>query len=190
MKIFRTKNIKTISDIEIIEKYRSSNNNKYVGVLFERYSHLVYGLCLKYLKNETESKDAVILIFEKLIKDLKSNEITNFSSWLYSVSKNHCLMHLRSKQRLLKREDKYEKEAVSLNSINENPEIELKEEQLTKLEEAILKLKPEQQNCIELFYIKQKRYNEVAEITGYPIKQVKSYIQNGKRNLKLILTSK
>jgi RNA polymerase sigma-70 factor, ECF subfamily len=190
MRLFKAKDIQTFTDDELITKYKKNGDGLLVGELYKRYSHLVYGVCLKYLKNEDESKDAVLQIFENLLADLKKHEITNFKSWLHSVSRNHCLMFLRKQQTKLKRVNEYEavyqheETFAAPFAVNEAEE---KEVMLTKLEEALATLKDEQRICIELFFIKEKCYSEVAEITGYEIKKVKSYIQNGKRNLANIM---
>jgi len=185
MRLFKTK-IASLTDNELIACYKVEGYNSLVGELYKRYSHLVYGVCLKYLKNEEESKDAVLQIFEGLLSDLKKHDINNFKSWLHSVSRNHCLMFLRKQQTKQKRVNEYEAtyqhEEVFAAPFSVHEKIE-KEAILTQMEEALLKLKEEQRICIELFFIKEKCYNEVAEETGYTIKQVKSYIQNGKRNL-------
>jgi len=192
MRLFKTKNITSFSDTELIAEYKRKSDNEVIGELYKRYSHLVYGVCLKYLKNEDESKDAVIQIFENLMEDLLKHDINNFKSWLHSVTRNHCLMFLRKQQTVLKREHEYEyyAESESTNEISFAPhEKEVKENLLTGLEKAMTHLKEEQRICIELFFLKEKRYEEVAEITGYTTKQVKSYIQNGKRNLANYLNS-
>jgi len=186
MRLFKTKHIHKLTDNELITRYKKDGDNLLVGELYKRYSHLVYGVCLKYFKNEEESKDAVLQIFEKLMMDLKKHEVANFKSWIHSVARNHCLMFLRKQQTLQKKVNEYEatyqvEEAFSSPfSSNEHEE---KEVILTDLERAITLLKEEQRICIELFFLKEKRYNEVADLTGFTIKQVKSYIQNGKRNL-------
>lgn len=175
-------------DAELLLEYRSTGNKNLLGVLFERYSHLVYGLCLKYLKSEMSSQDAVIGIFEKLMDDLKKHDVKNFKSWLYMVAKNYCLMELREQQTMLKKDADFHNHSHSLKVV-EDEDTEKKEEKISSLEDAIQALKPEQMACIELFYIQEKCYQEVSEITGYDQKQVKSYIQNGKRNLKNVLTT-
>jgi RNA polymerase sigma factor (sigma-70 family) len=180
------------TDKELILQFRSSGENSCLGVLFERYSHLVFGVCLKYLKDEDESKDAVIQIFEKLMEDLKKHEIENFKSWLHSVARNFCLMQLRKKQSATEKESEYKRNepavvdfepASHLN--NDHSEI-----QLNMLEDALKLLATEQRTCVELFYLQEKCYNEIVVLTGYSLNQVKSYIQNGKRNLKNILSKK
>jgi RNA polymerase sigma-70 factor, ECF subfamily len=186
MRLFKAKKIQSSTDDELIASYKKTGDNSLVGELYKRYSHLVYGVCLKYLKNEEESKDAVLQIFEKLLTDLKKHEVANFKSWLHSVARNHCLMFLRKQQTKQKRVNEYEavyehEEAFSAPfAVHEKIE---KEKILTDLEKAITTLKEEQRICIELFFLQEKCYNEVADVTGFTIKQVKSYIQNGKRNL-------
>ena len=183
MFLFVKHNIENLSDGELITNYQKNGNKKYLSPLFERYSHLMFGLCMKYLKNEQESKDAVLSVFEKLIVDLKTQEIKSFKSWVYVVAKNHCLMHLRARASLRKKFDDYSF-AQTRDEIDFTKETETKFEHL---EEAIEALKDEQKECIKLFFLKEKCYNEIVEITGYPLKKVKSYIQNGKRNLKIKL---
>jgi len=191
MRLFKAKNISSLKDSEIIAKYKKQGDTNLVGELYKRYSHLVYGVCLKYLKNEEEAKDAAIQIFENLMKDLKKHEVSNFKSWLHSVSKNHCLMFLRKQQTKLKKVNEYEAvyqhEEVFEAPFSVNEDL-VKEDLLTDLERAITLLKEEQQICIQLFFLEEKCYNEVADITGFSLKQVKSYIQNGKRNLANTLT--
>ena len=171
--------------------YRESGDNVYIGELFKRYTHLVFGVCMKYLKDEDESKDAVMMIFEKLPGDLKKHEVSQFKGWLHRVASNHCLMELRNKSA---RHEKEVEMAKDMGSIMESGyELHLdgeadKEKELSNLENAVKELKEEQKICIELFYLQEKSYQEVAEMTGFDMNKVKSAIQNGKRNLKILLT--
>lgn len=192
MRLFKAKNIQALSDDELLAQYKKGGDNALVGELYKRYSHLVFGVCLKYLKNEDEAKDAVLQIFENLLEDLKKHEISNFKSWLHSVARNHCLMFLRKQQTQQKRVNEYEAVYEPEESFDTPFAVHDKQEKevmLTKLEEAITQLKDEQRVCIELFYLEEKCYNEVADLTGYDIKKVKSYIQNGKRNLANIMSA-
>jgi RNA polymerase sigma-70 factor (ECF subfamily) len=179
-----------LSDNELITEFKNTKNNVFVGILYKRYSHLVLGLSLKYLKNEDEAKDAVMQIFEKLLADLLKFNIEYFKSWLYTFSKNHCLMIIRSQQSKLKKEMDLQINADSFmeteSTLHPN-KAEEKEIQYTLLEKAIEELSEEQKKCIELFYLKQKSYQEIIDITGYSVNEVKSFIQNGKRNLKIKL---
>ena len=178
------------SDNELITEYKNTQNNLFVGILYKRYAHLVLGLSLKYLKDEDEAKDAVMQIFEKLMKDLLRHNVEYFKSWLYTFSKNHCLMIIRTKQSKLKKEielqihaDSFMETETVLHLNNEKD----KEQQFTLLEKAISELNEDQRRCIDLFYLKDKSYNEIVDITGYSLNEVKSFIQNGKRNLKIKL---
>jgi len=171
------------SDLELIERYRSSADSKYIGELFQRYSHLVFGTCMKYLKNEAESRDAVMNIFEKLNDDLRKHTITNFKSWIHTVSRNHCLMQLRSRKHTVQVTEESGEEIME-SAFVLHPNEDNKEIELSRLEGCIEKLVNEQKHCVELFYLQEKSYKEIVETTHYTINEVKSFIQNGKRNLK------
>ncbi|MCF8373660.1 MAG: sigma-70 family RNA polymerase sigma factor [Bacteroidales bacterium] len=176
-----------MDDLVLVQCYRDSGDSDYVGELFERYHHLVFGVCLKYLNNREEAKDAALQVFEKLMSDLHKHEVHNFSSWLHSVTRNHCLMILRKKSRHYQHELGYNTEMHIVPKDDDLEAIKIKEVQLNLLEEAIQNLNEEQRQCIELFFLNEKCYKEIEDITGYTNKQVKSYIQNGKRNLKLTI---
>lgn len=173
------------SDNDLINTFLETEDNSIVGILYQRYGHLVFGLSLKYLKNKDEALDAVIQIFANLMKDLKKYKIEYFKSWLYVYSKNFCLMELRKRQSLLKKELEL-RDNVHLIMDFSNPEhLQEKEKQISLLEKAIELLNSEQKRCIDLFYLQNKSYIEIVEITGFSNNDVKSHIQNGKRNLKL-----
>ncbi len=179
------------SDNELIAHYAKTGESVFLGILYKRYGHLVLGLCIKYLKNEDDAQDIVMMIFEKLTVDLKKHKIEFFKSWLYTYSKNFCLMELRKKQSQIKKdiELKDNKDLFMDFGGNEHLNIaEEKEQTILQLETSLKSLNKEQKWCIELFYYKNKSYNEIIELTGYTPNEVKSHIQNGKRNLKLKLT--
>ncbi len=186
-------NFTGISDEELVHRYRNSFDTAYIGELYQRYTHLVFGVCMKYFKNEMESEDATMQIFEKLIADLKKHHITAFKPWLHTVVKNHCMMHFRKESSETKKkvELKFERGEVVENPENNHlQEAEDKEFVLQYLKEGIDELKEEQRTCIELFYLKDCSYAEITTITGFSINEVKSYIQNGKRNLKNYITAR
>lgn len=189
MLLRRKKNIKDLSDEELALKYKASQESVYVGELYERYTHLVYLVCMKYVKNEGESEDLAMQVFEKLMVDLAKYEVRSFKYWLHTVTKNHCLAYLERKKKQRKHNDELKKEVSTSEEMLPTAYQELLDKELTldRLEEAITKLKNAQRVCIELFFLQKKSYQEVAKETGYSLKQVKSYIQNGKRNLKIQL---
>ena len=162
----------------------------FVGILYKRFSHLVFGLSIKYLKDEDEAKDAVMHIFEKLMTDLLKHDIQYFKSWLYTFSKNHCLMIIRTRQNRLKKEADLQVHASLFmeteTTLHHTVQAD-KEKEYDNLEKAINGLNEEQKKCIELFYLKEKSYQEISNINGYTLNEVKSYVQNGKRNLKIKL---
>ena len=169
----------------LVEKYRESQDLDVLAVLFQRYMDLLYGVCLKYLKDGETAKDAVMQIFEELVQKLHKHDVDNFKSWLYTLAKNYCLMQLRT-PRNLKTVDfngdlMQSEEDVHLNGIMQ------KEESFKKLEKCMQTLSPEQKTTVELFYLQNKCYKEIADETGIEWNRVRSYIQNGRRNLKLCM---
>ncbi|MRR19983.1 sigma-70 family RNA polymerase sigma factor [bacterium] len=177
------------SDGELLKRFREDGDITVLGLLYERYMHLVYGVCLKYLEDREAAKDEVMNIFEKLVTGVPEQEILNFKTWLYVVTKNHCLMLLRSRKSESARMEAMlgdptffmEKEAEMHPMENEG------ETDMKRLEECISRLKDEQRKCIELFYYEGCGYREIAERLGMEENKVKSYIQNGKRNLRMCM---
>ncbi len=181
-----SKNIKSFTDLELVIQFRDTADRIYLGELFRRYTRFVFLVSMKYLRDEEEARDMSMQVFEKLINELGKHEIRNFKSWLHSVVRNSCLMKIRSSKDIFVSQKTIVDFVDSDNEQHQN-DTEDKELKLQKLDDAVLSLKKEQRICIELFYLKERSYEEVARETGYEIKQVKSYIQNGKRNLKLLM---
>jgi len=180
---------KHISDQELLENFYTTHDTVWLGILLPRYTLLLLGVCIKYLKNEEEAKDCVQQIFLKVITELKKYKVEYFKSWLYMVAKNHCLMKIRDRQgkipvELSERSMPVVEEQPDRKSFVENDQtIEL-------MTEALAELSPEQRQCVTLFYLQKKSYQEISEQTRFTMMQVKSYIQNGKRNLKLMIERK
>ncbi|MEY3398831.1 MAG: hypothetical protein RL220_1425 [Bacteroidota bacterium] len=185
----RKSDISHIADQELLAAYRSQGNRELFGELFDRYRHLVFGVCLKYLQDREEARDAVMTIFERLLDDLKIREVDHFPGWVYTVSRNHCLMALRKHSGQMSRLDEFRREQPTADVPAEGPTVaEIREAGIEKLELAIAGLKPEQRQCVVLFFLNNKSYREISEQTGLTLNDVKSYIQNGKRNLKIKLS--
>ncbi len=177
------------NDGELINDYLSSGKLDSLGILYGRYIDLVYGVCLKYFKNRERAKDAVMEIFEKLVTELEKHKVENFRSWLYVLTKNYCLMELRSSKKDINKvvniedhqylfmENSFQMHPVDKENIN-NDEI---------LEKCIDQLKEDQRNCIRLFYFENRCYREIAGLLKMDEKKVKSHLQNAKRNLKICM---
>ncbi len=180
-----------ITDEELLLLFKSKGNLDVLGELYSRYMHLVYGVALKYLGDRDEAKDTVMQIFEKLIIDLPGHEVRNFKSWLYVLTKNHCLMQLRSQKSA---DGKMEGYKIEQEFMESEPVLHPLDKEDHSMEEAlkdcIEQLKNEQKQCIELFYYEKRCYQEIAEKLGMNEKKVKSFLQNGKRNLKICLKRK
>ena len=177
-----------LSDLNIISRYKKLGDAEVSTPLFDRYIHLVFGVCLKYLNNKEEAKDAAMEIMESLIGKLLKHNITNFPSWLHTVSKNYCLMRIRNKKGDLFIEiDERKSEQISVESDEELHQKIEEEAQLNEMGKAIVSLNTDQKQCIQLFFLEKKSYDEIAIETGYSVNKVKSHIQNGKRNLRNFL---
>ena len=180
---------KHISDQELLKNFYTTHDAEWLGILLPRYTLLLLGVCMKYLKNEEEARDCVQQIFLKVITELRKYKVEYFKSWLYMVAKNHCLMKIR---------DSHGKIPVELTERNMQGAEELPDKQsllqddqaIELMEEALRELSPEQRQCVTLFYLQKKSYQEISEETRFTMMQVKSYIQNGKRNLKLMIEKK
>jgi RNA polymerase sigma factor (sigma-70 family) len=180
--------LKHISDQQLLDNFYTDHNNKWIGILLERYTLLLFGVCMKYLKNEEEAKDAVQQIFYKVIVEIDKYKVDFFKSWIYMIAKNHCLMTLRKRRENVDI-DITEKILAADTNVYEHAYFE-DELSIDTIHEALQELKKEQKQCITLFYLEKRSYHEVADRTGFTLMQVKSHIQNGKRNLKLILEKK
>ncbi len=178
-----------ITDQELLVRFYADRNNEWLGILLQRYTLLLLGVCMKYLKNEEEAKDSVQQIFLKVIQELQKYKVDYFKSWLYMVAKNHCLMKLRDKQGKIPAE-LTEKVMTAPEETTDWQVLIQNDLTLELMEDSLKELNPEQQQCVTLFYLEKRSYQEITEITGFSMLQVKSYIQNGKRNLKILIEKK
>jgi RNA polymerase sigma-70 factor (ECF subfamily) len=171
------------TDEVLLRRYRQSGDLAVLAELFQSYSAMVYYVCYRYLQNADQSKDAVMQIFEELITKVNKQEIKQFGSWLHVLSRNYCLMQLRSAKKMQYTTiDDFMELPMELHQATEN-----KEKQLTALELCMEKLPEAQKQSIDLFFMNEKCYKEITDITGFSLNEVKSYIQNGKRNLKICM---
>lgn len=186
---YSTSNYNHLTDNELVVQYKKTGDKIYVGELYKRYTHLVLGMCINYFKDRDVAKDMVLQIFEKLFDELKKREVENFRAWLTFVVRNYCISELRKMQTQLNRDIEYQYQFKNQLVEEDKEEVAEEEEKLEALEKAMEALNPFQKKCIELFYLKNMTYTQIVEMTGYSVNEVKSYIQNGKRNLKMIITN-
>jgi RNA polymerase sigma factor (sigma-70 family) len=168
-----------LKDEEVLAKYRTSGKPEWLDEIFRRYSGLSYGVCLKYLKNTDDARDTVMQAFLKLQSELVRTEPRNFKSWLYVLLKNECLMRLRASGKVIQQEIP---EHLPTESETDSKELDLQ-----AMEKAMELLNEAQRICIQLFYMEGLSYKELEERTGYSPMEVKSYLQNGRRNLRLAI---
>ncbi len=180
------------TDEQLIAAYKTTGKSALAGELFNRYAHLVYGVCLKYIKDKEDCRDMTMVIFEKMLAHLHDTEILVFKKWLFTISKNECLSFLRQQRNKVDPIDDWQEFEKKSKIFMENEDFSrhvVEQPDEKKLRDALTKLKPDQQRCMELFFYKNMSYKEIEQKTEYSALQVKSFLQNGKRNLKLILES-
>jgi len=188
LKLFKRED-KILTEKELLAAYRQSGDLSLVGKLYQPYMQMVFTLCFKYLKDSQESEDAVMNIFEKLVPDLRVHEIDNFKSWLHTVARNHCLMLLRSRKLVVQMDGETEEISETMTTYQNHDGFEPGKQgrDLLSMEKCMSSLVMEQRRTIDLFYMQEKCYREIVEETGFELGKVKSYIQNGKRNLKICM---
>ncbi len=181
-------NYRNLTDEDLVHRIALKQDQEAFNVLYQRYAHLALGVCLKYLKSREPARDAVQTIFTRLWTDVHQYQIRRFKPWFYQVARNHCLMELRKNdpnQKIVAEWD------MSLMEWEDNLHLKLNEEQLlVHLNLCLRNLNTEQKTCITHFYLDQKSYQETASMTGMSGKEVKSHLQNGRRNLKICLKQK
>jgi RNA polymerase sigma factor (sigma-70 family) len=173
------------TDAELIKLYQQDHQQETLALLYLRYKDLVYGTCVKYLGDQEAAKDAVMNIYQELLEKVKQHSIDNFKSWLYVVTKNHCLMQLRKNKKMITTQ--FDSQVMQSEDFSHLDGVFEKERQLERLGYCMDKLNEEQRQTVRMFYIENKCYNEISTKTGYDWNKVRSLIQNGRRNLKICM---
>lgn len=177
-----------LADAALVQLYQQTGDLAVLGALYERYMELVYGVCLHYLKDSERAKDSVLSIFEELVIKVKKYPVENFRAWLYQLSKNHCLMQLRADKRFVKVPAD---NLVMQNdeNVHLNGELE-REHNSAALQQCLEHLTKQQRQAVELFYLQEKSYKEIEPLMGIDVNSVRSFLQNGRRNLKICMDKK
>lgn len=176
-----------LTDLELVELYQEKEDLHLVGALFYRYYDLLYGLGLKYLQSAPEAEDACYEVFELLINKLRSHQIKQFKPWLYRLASNYCIDKIRKAKRhklsMVNSHLSIEREMTFELDVTEDQ----RERLLQRIDDCMRQLTTNQRECIDLFYFKEKSYNDIASLLEISWSKTRSHIQNGKRNLKICM---
>ena len=183
------KKYSSLSDEDLILLYKKEKSNLIMDNIYKRYGHLLLAIAIKYIRNREEAQDIVMNLFEKLGDKIAKHDIQNFKSWLHTTLKNECLMHLRKTKKINSTTTIENLENV-VSELDSEEFYQTKEKVFNQLESSLAELKNEQRKSVELFYLENKSYVEIAEILNISLNNVKSAIQNGKRMLKLKMENK
>jgi RNA polymerase sigma factor (sigma-70 family) len=179
-----------LTEQQLLERFYADHDNQWLGILLQRYTLLLLGVCMKYLKNEEEARDSVQQVFLKVITELHKYKVEYFKSWLYMVAKNHCLMKIRERQGKTTTEIREQLIVQDPEEVENRYKHLEKDRQLDLMSNSLDELSAEQKTCVTLFYLEKRSYQEIADRTGFSLMQVKSHIQNGQRNLKILIEKK
>ena len=189
-KLLANSTLEAYSDEELLARIYTEDDSKYAGELYKRYAHLVYGVCMKYLKDKSNSKDVLMDIFEKFLKTPPVKDVLSFKHWLFTVTKHECLTFLRNSKRSASQQEKWENFEKSTENFMENEDVwslNNRTRDVNYIQDALKQLKAPQRVCIQLFYVEGKSYKEIEEKTDFNLNQIKSHLQNGKRKFKLLV---
>ena len=175
-----------------MDRFRKGGDKEALGTLFLRYMELVYGVCLKYLAQAESAQDAVMDIYEHINRKLPEHDVENFGAWLYMVSKNHCLQLLRKKNNLLtvSLDDPGMQNGRELHLEDDGFDLDMSEDVMDQLHLCLEQLPEKQKICIQMFYFEKRSYADICEATQLSMDNVRSNIQNGRRNLKKCIQTK
>jgi RNA polymerase sigma-70 factor (ECF subfamily) len=176
----------TVPDAELLERYKRTKDQKWLSQLFGRYVHLIYGVCLRYSPDVREAEDMTMEIYQKIVSKTLNHQIKHFKSWIYVVAKNHCLEKIRKMtgRRTESFDPNFMQLASEIHPVDEKSSSDAVETKFKLLEECLKKLNEQQRVSIDLFYYQNKTYVEIAAIIEDEVSQIRSYLQNGRRNVK------
>lgn len=178
-----------VNDEDLLLQYKQSGDKDLFADLFKKHVTTVYGTCLFYLQDKDEAQDATMVLFEKLMLDISTREINNFKAWLSFVVRNHCISLIRKNKTTSKNKKSYYEFEMEETSYEAEEKIQSVSDDalLQEMKNCLPRLKDKQRICVERFYLQNKSYQDIADETGYSLNEIKSHIQNGKRNLKLMI---
>jgi RNA polymerase sigma-70 factor (ECF subfamily) len=178
-----------VNDEDLLLQYKQSGDKELFADLFKKHVTSVYGTCLFYLQDKDEAQDATMVLFEKLMLDISTREINNFKAWLSFVVRNHCISLIRKNKTASKNKKSYYEFEMEETSYEAEEKIQSVSDDvlLQEMKNCLPRLKDKQRICVERFYLQNKSYQDIANETGYSLNEIKSHIQNGKRNLKLMI---
>lgn len=190
MWLFKKRDFAT--DEELALNYFNTGDKELVGLLFEKHVKTVFGVCLFYFRDKDVAKDAVMQIFEKLITELKKTEVKNFKGWLSFVVRNYCISEIRKNKNKYRLPESYLEFELNETTVGEEEKVlgVSDEVMMDHMQTCLSELKDNQKVCVELFYLKGQSYQQICDKTNFSLNEVKSFIQNGKRNLKLLIEAK
>ena len=159
---------------------------KEIRDLFKAYTKDIFGVAYYILKDQQAAKDIIMDVFEVLLKQDSLAKIQNKKAWLLGTSRN---LSLKKFNKQIKTQYGLEHKNIIEQIVEKDDQEELiiKNANEEAMLEQLALLKPLQSKCITLYYLKGLSYQQIAKKENISMNDVKSNIQNGKRNLKIKL---
>ncbi|GAB3705375.1 RNA polymerase sigma factor [Spirosoma flavus] len=172
-----------ISDEELVRLYINTQENRYFERIYERYCDKVYRKCLSFMKDPIRAEDLTHDIFLKLVVKLSGfREQSKFSTWLYSITYNHCTDQLRSPH--LRREIYVDEGWERMNVSSDEELADIEEMEAQQLEQAIQRLAPDEQTMLLMKYQDDISIREIADINGLTESAVKMRLKRSRDKLR------
>ncbi|MEL6655687.1 MAG: sigma-70 family RNA polymerase sigma factor [Bacteroidota bacterium] len=175
------------SDEELVRQFQQSGDRFLLGLLLRRYSQSILGTCHYYLRQPQDAEDAAMEVCELIVRQLqKPKEIKRFKDWVFIIARNYCFRKLKDNKRLTELSTEWEKDFLNSDVQYElGDTLYVQEEALyARVDAEIQQLNEQQRLCLTAFYWQGEKYKDIAARYGMTTDEVRSAIQNGRRNLR------
>lgn len=168
-----------------IEKILAGNFEAY-RYLISKYKDMAYSIAMSVIKNECDAEEIIQVSFVKAFNNLNSFRGTSkYSTWFYRIVVNESFKSLRKqKSEILE----FKGTIPDLSCDNFNPLLKLEEEdQKYYINEALKKMPSKECLILRLFYLEQNSIDEVREITGWSVADIKVTLHRARIRIKQVL---
>lgn len=174
-------------EIYIINRIKSGDKEAF-SLVVDRYSDMVYTLCLRMLGVEADAADAAQEVFVKVYRSMAGfQEKSKFSTWIYRIAYNHCISVIRKKVKIIDMVDELPDVEVNNQDVS-GLELISSEERKRYLNMAIEALAETDAVVITLFYYDELSLEEIAEVTGLTNANIRIKLHRSRKKMYMVLS--